>query len=368
MARATIRHVAEQAGVSTATVSRYLDGHRYISGKTKRQVQQALKKTGYDAHNRYKGNGNQKRTDNVGLLLLKEQRDFLRLPLFSQFLLAFDEVLAEEGMHLVIAHVSQDLPLPRTVSSERMDGMVLVGDVQVRPEWDLRNAIRVFGPVDGRFPSLPGTDVVTCDYVRGGWLAAAYLIERGHERLGYLNPWPGHRELNMIGEAFRDYGRRSGCAVEILAPQATSNGGVFSRDVLNPYRSGAIVDRLVAELLSLPGEARPTGLHVANDEVATLVYRSLAEHGVKVGEDVDIISRDNEGLFLSQLSPRPSSIELGCREIARQALNRILYHVSHPEAGHGLWTLVPPSVAEGEIVWQGGQASRLVVESVRMSD
>jgi len=357
MARSTIQKVAKKAGVSTATVSRCLDGHPYISEKARRRVRQAIEETGYDARSRYKANGNRKRTNNVGLLLPKEQNDVLRLPLNTQLFMVLDQALAREGMHLVVAYVSREQPLPPTVCSDRLDAMLFTSVLlPLNPEWDMFNPIRMRGPVDSSPHCSQWNDIITCDYVRGGRLAADYLIKRGHHRLSYFNPWPTHRSLRIIGQAFNDYGRQSGAEVVVLP--VDRDPGLLSEDILNPYRSLSVVEKLVDQMLSLPVGERPTGLHVANDEIALLVYRSLAEHGVEVGKDIDIISRDNEEPFLATLSPRPASIDINCAMLVEQTVNRILYRLSHPETPQGLSILVPPTIAEGEIVWQEGHGAR----------
>jgi len=355
MVNGTIKHVAKEAGVSTATVTRVLDGYKHVSEGAKIRVELALVKTGYNLQRRYKANGNhRKRANNVGFLLLQEDRDLLRLPVFSQLLLALDQVLAEEKMHLVISHVSEGEPLPATVNSERMDAMLLFGRLTgvESPQWDLFNPILLFESVAmSRIRFLGWADCITSDCVMGGRLAANYLLDRGHQRLGYLNPWPMHGPLKLAGESFQDVVRQSGAEMVTLSPGESHKEELDTHDLLNPYRSWLVVKRMVEGLLALPSGDRPSGLYVANDEVTTLVYRSLAEHGVEAGRDIDIISRDNEEPFLATLSPRPASVDLNCEEIARQVVNRILYRLRYPMSPRGLRVLVPPKLAAGEIEW-----------------
>ena len=48
MARATLKDVAQEAGVSSATVSYILNGKRSISEETKARVMEAIKKLDYE--------------------------------------------------------------------------------------------------------------------------------------------------------------------------------------------------------------------------------------------------------------------------------------------------------------------------------
>ena len=61
----TIRHIAELAGVSIATVSRVVNGHADVSDRTRETVQRVIRERGYPAGGRSRGT----RTGQIGVMV-----------------------------------------------------------------------------------------------------------------------------------------------------------------------------------------------------------------------------------------------------------------------------------------------------------
>jgi len=69
---------------------------------------------------------------------------------------------------------------------------------------------------------------------------------------------------------------------------------------------GAISFRQFAE-----EKSRPDGLFIGNDLTTSQVYPLLAQHGIKIGTDLKLVSCDAEEARLSGMHPRPASIDIG---------------------------------------------------------
>lgn len=92
-----IRQIALAAGVSTATVSRVLNGSDTVSPSTRSRVADILKQTGYRPNAAAKALATN-RTRTIAAIV-----PTLRHSIFAVFLDAFEEGLAEKGYNLVIA-------------------------------------------------------------------------------------------------------------------------------------------------------------------------------------------------------------------------------------------------------------------------
>lgn len=88
-----------------------------------------------------------------------------------------------------------------------------------------------------------------------------------------------------------------------------------------------LAERLCAE------RQRPTAVFVPVDRVTVHVHRELERRGIAVGTEVELLSCDNEAELLSLVRPRPVSVDLNREEIARLAVERLLWRMRH-----GTWS------------------------------
>ena len=101
-------------------------------------------------------------------------------------------------------------------------------------------------------------------------------------------------------------------------------------------------------MMQIPQQERPTGLHVVDDEIALSVYHELKKIGVKPGVDIEIISCNNDEEFLSKMDPRPATMDLNVDEIARRAVDKLIYRIKNPDALAGITVLVPPRLVPAD--------------------
>ena len=102
---ATIRDVAEKAGVSTSTVSRVLSGAETvipISGDTRERVQQAARELGYRPHPSARALSG-KATNLLGVIV-RELGD----PWFAQLIETISGAAREHGYDLVLGNAKRD--------------------------------------------------------------------------------------------------------------------------------------------------------------------------------------------------------------------------------------------------------------------
>jgi DNA-binding LacI/PurR family transcriptional regulator len=90
--------------------------------------------------------------------------------------------------------------------------------------------------------------------------------------------------------------------------------------------------------------ARPEGVFISRDGDTVQLQPMLQQIGVKVGQEMTVVSCDNDDVRLSMLNPRPASIDLCAEEIGRRALNRLIGRIRKPEE-HPVRILIVPRVA-----------------------
>jgi DNA-binding LacI/PurR family transcriptional regulator len=126
--RPTIRDVASEAGVSYGTVSRVLNGGRWVSDDAEAAVHAAIKKTGYRVNPHARSLATQ-RTNCVALLLTEPQDLLFEDPNFSTLMRSAAPVLADQDYSLILIMASTEAEQRRAldfVTAGHVDGVLLV--------------------------------------------------------------------------------------------------------------------------------------------------------------------------------------------------------------------------------------------------
>jgi len=331
-----MKDIATKAGVSETSVCLALNGHPRVSKAMSEKVLKVARDLGYEHRRRRctrssRGIG----TGYVGLLYVGLPRELTNLPFFARFVTCLESHLTAEGLQLLLSQVPDPNVLPKNVRASRMDGAFLLGRDPDPAIMDALEELRTVG-VFGR--PYPGLDWVTTNATEHGRLAGEYLLQRGHRRLAFLNPDRAHDVFAEYGRSFQETVRSHDReALMLIAEKAYLDPAFWTRQ---NYRK--IIEELLQQYFSTPAKERPTGMYVANDEIALVTYQALADHGIHAGSDIEIVSNDNDKSLLSVLTPRPATVEPHYDEIARRAVGKLLYRIEHPDAPLGAQLLIPP--------------------------
>jgi len=188
--RATLRDVAEAAGVSVSTVSAVLNGgsgNILFSEETAKRIHQQVDRLGYQVNQ----NGRRLRrgkSDTIGVVL-----DDLSIPFMAEMIHAMGRSLDERGLSLVLF----DLPdmqrardrLETLFKNSRVDGVILGGSAQSIPFKDIRSLDDLGFPIVTVEHCVPDSDIpsVELDNYLGGKLAVERLLREPADRLLVLS-------------------------------------------------------------------------------------------------------------------------------------------------------------------------------------
>lgn len=279
--RPTIDDVAEAAGVSRGTVSRVLNGGRWVSQDAKAAVDAAIRKTGYRVNPHARSLATN-RTGSVAFLLTEDHQLLFEDPNFSMLLTGAAQALAERQLSLVLIMAGSAAEQERAlayIEAGHVDGVLLVS---------AHSGQRLISDiVDSKVPAI------ACGIPLGF-----------QKRLGYVaaDDLEGARE--MVAH-LRGLGRTR--IATIAGPEDTP-GGVTRLEGYRLELGEAFDDRLVrhgdygrasgeaamSELL----EADPTidAVFVANDRMAAGAIDALRTAGRRVPEDVAVGGFDDSSI------------------------------------------------------------------------
>jgi len=308
-----LEEVARRAGVSTATVSRVLNGIDVVRTATKERVLRAAADLEYhpNLHARTLAGG---KSRTIGMIASNIEN-----PFFLDIYMALEDSAHARGYEVVIANTGYDShQLARCVSlmiGRRVAGLaVVVSEMDQSLISQLKRAgiPAVFydvGPVEDRLFNI------RVDYRHGIQAVVAHLHSLGHRRFAFAGH---HSSLGPTSEresAFVD-------AVQACSPAAT-HFSVLATDSLDGGR------RAASDILS--SGFSPTAIVCVNDFMAAGVLRELNRRGIRVPADISVTGFDN--IQLSEyLTPPLTTVHIPRARIGKLALEILVQTLPRPES------------------------------------
>jgi DNA-binding LacI/PurR family transcriptional regulator len=310
--RITLDDVAQLAGVSSQTVSRVVNNHRYVSEDTRRRVMDAIRKLDYRP-NRAARNLVTRRSCMLGIITFG-------LHHFgpAQMVNNVERTAKERGYGVNFSTINTMAPDEIHAAIENLGGRAVDGLVLVTPTVGVsyEALVRICGDIPFvQIDTELGAQVpsVVIDQRHGSHLVAQHLINLGHSQIceisGPLDWFGAQARHESWQETLLAAGLEPGLSV---AGDWTARGG---------YEAGR---RL------LDHRVRFTGLVVANDQMALGAIRALREQGWRVPEDVSVVGFDDipEAAFFD---PPLTTVRQNFAALGEQSVDYLVALIDNPE-------------------------------------
>ena len=269
--RVTVEDVARRAGVSTATVSRTINGTARVADETLRRVNEAIDELGFRPTPAAQ-NLRQRRTRTIALVT-----PTMLNPFFPELVAGVHPELRARGYSLLVIDTQEpEQEAVRAADSRIVDGVLLVASTG-EPLRSLRTPRDVPMVAIDRKPSMLDVDVVQCDNRAGARAVVEHLLACGHRRIAHIR---GPLGLDVAEERARGY-RDALAAHGVPFTDSLVSTGSFDED------SGYAAAN---ELLGRPHP--PTAIFAANDLMAIGALAAVHEHGVRIPQDVAVSGFD----------------------------------------------------------------------------
>ncbi|MBA4783156.1 MAG: LacI family DNA-binding transcriptional regulator [Rhizobiales bacterium] len=309
--------VAQVARVSPATVSRALNHPNLVSPKTRKRVEDAIRKTGY-IRNRAAQAMHGRRSATIGLVV-----PTMNFSIFAELVQSFNDAVTELGFTLLLATHRYDLKteyqLLRKFLEHRVDGLALIGLDHNVDTYKLIETQNVPAIAAWSYSDHSAISCVGSDNGEAGRVAARHILSLGHRRIGFVfPPTEGNdrarsRQAGVI-ETLRSAG------VEV--PEAWAVRSLYS-----------IAQSKAACLDLLQKPHPPTALICGNDIIAQGAIYAAMECRMRVPNDLSIMGiGDFAGS--SDMVPALSTIRIPAQKIGLQAgshlIESIINHDQRP--------------------------------------
>ncbi|MEF3303939.1 catabolite control protein A [Paenibacillus sp. GYB003] len=273
----TIYDVAREAGVSMATVSRVVNNNPNVKPQTRKKVFEAIDRLGYRPNAVARGLAS-KKTTTVGVVIPDISNS-----IFSEVTRGIEDIANMYHYNIILCNADKkkekEIRVINTLLEKQVDGLLFMGGTVTEDHIQAFKTssvpIVLCGTTDDK-DLIPSVDI---DHEAAAYDAVKLLIGQGHTRIGMISgtlqdPANGFARYQGYKKALEEAG--------MTVTEELVRVGNYR------YESGYEMMKYFLDLSS-----RPTAIFAATDEMAIGAIHAIQDQGLKVPEDVSVISVDN---------------------------------------------------------------------------
>jgi len=304
---ATIKDIAQTAGVSPATVSRVLnyDKSMSVSDETRKKIFDIAEQLNYKKSNRQKKTASQ--THRIAIVEWYTELEELDDLYYYSIRLGIEKKAQELGYDIVRIFNNDSLS-----QLEQIDGIIAIGKFSSKQVKELEQYSPALLFVDSDTLDQ-GHSCVTTDFEHAVTHVLDHFLQQGIREIGMI----AGREETADGTTSLDDPRLA-CFCRYLSDkglyqQAYVKIGKFSSE------SGY---QLMKDMIDEQKEQMPKAFFIASDALSVGALRALQEAGIAVPQDVQIISF-NDTSIAKYVYPPLSTVTVFTEEMGKQALQML---------------------------------------------
>jgi len=324
--RVTIKSIAEELGISVASVSRALNGKGEVGPALEKRILQKADELGYIANYSARSLKHQK-TNLIGVLVPDTFN-----PFFAHFVTKIEELLYDSGYEILLSTTRESLEKEREyleiMVSKNVTG-ILAAPVDRTGNISIYKRVKAMDiPIVFFDRNVEGLDLsrVNVDNRSAVYKIVRYLYRKGHRRIAFVESVPntsmGEERLAGYREAIKDFGLSEEFSLERF--------GLF---IENDVKSQA------AEILS----HRPTALITGNLVITKAFLQALKTLRIKIPQELSLVSFDDIE-WLEVTSPPITAFRQPIESLAMNAVALLKREMKNNESNSQI------VVVEGELI------------------
>jgi len=310
--RATIRDVARHAGVSVATVSRYLNNSPLIAPESVEKVRLSIQELNYEPNFMARSLGSQQ-SRTVALLVDDTNPETYGNENFLKTQYGIEHALADHGYYLMIlslAGPNRDKALRKLTLEHRVDGVLLPAQLAKKTTCQFLAENNVPHVIIGR-RAAENASWLDLDNVMAGRIATEKLLQAGAQDVRFVG---NGLEKVFVSERYTGY--RDAMRAAGLNQAADS--------ACQRPASAAEGAALIAAETRLPD-----AYVVSDNETAFGMLRALRERGVAVPQTVQVVSFD-DGVVARLSDPPMTVVDIDVFQLGIQAAGMLYAQLQTP--------------------------------------
>jgi DNA-binding LacI/PurR family transcriptional regulator len=308
----SIKQISAQSGYSVATVSNVLNNKKGVNVQTSRKIIEAAESLGY-----FQDHGMQC----IKVLVYKKNKHIVTdTPFFSSLISGIEKECRANGYETSICHIDTRDPdyinyAEQILNDHALGLLVLATEMSSEDVMLVKKSMSPTVLIDSYFYEAT-MDTVMIDNVGSAFQATTFLIDNGHNHIGYL-----HSSVDIRNFYFRRLGfeRAMDEAHLALKPEWVYH--------ISPTMDGAYRD-MIHYLGQMSGKQLPTAFFADNDIIALGSMKALKEQGFQIPGDISIIGFDDLP-FSKAFSPSLTTIKVSTHEMGKSAVRLLLNKIEN---------------------------------------
>ncbi|GAB6926581.1 LacI family DNA-binding transcriptional regulator [Paenibacillus sp. JCM 10914] len=321
---ATIRDIANLAGVSPSTVSRVLNADPSLSvlEETRRKILSAAEQLQYKMSQRRQANQAAQLKDyKIGLVIFCSEQFELEDSYYLSIRLQIEKEFNQLGLHITrtirwVNHESYE-------SLAGLDGLIVIGKFEFDPYnlyfSRIQNVVFVdYSPDEDRF------DSVVVDFDKVTRMALDHLIGLGYTKIGlissrdFINRFGSNSGTDSVDQrqsSFESYMKHK----NLYLPEHVHIGHNFSMSTGYQLMKEAIAKQDL-----------PEAFLIGSDPMAIAAERALKEAGLKVPKDIAMVGIDDIEMA-SYANPPLTTVKIYTEQMGQSAVKMLLERIDGRE-------------------------------------
>ncbi len=310
----SLNKVAEEAGVSIATVSRVINDSPGVNPETRMKVQQVIKELKYTPSRVAKRLRNRNASGNLLGALIPD----IQNPFYMEVLRGIEDVAYENKYALIMCNFSQDEKKEKLyldiLQSESIDGLIAAPTNE--HDQEVISLVKTGLPIVCVDRGLSGVDVdvVLVENQKGAFTAVDHLAKAGYKRIAYISGLPQIPSSQQREQGYLD--------------ALSANGLAIDRNLIkygdSRHESGV---KLCEELLNYSDP--PDAIFTGNNLITLGALETIHKKGLKVPGQIAIIGFDDMYWAIS-LNPPLTAVRQPAYEIGRRAAEQLILRINDP--------------------------------------
>ena len=313
---ASIKDVAEKAGVSISTVSNVINGTKYVSDELKYKINKVIKELEYEV-NPVARSLKSKKTMTIGVVITNINRIF-----FPQVIKGIQDGAAKYGYSLTFFNTNDKFEdekrFVQMLESNWVDGIILDSVADIKNEDYFKN-ISLLGNIKKRIPVVSlerrvdnyGIDSVVINNYKGGSMAARHLLDCNCKKFVHFT---GPLTSSIAQDRLNGY-------MDELKKEGLDTSDVrIAEGDYSPLSGYHAMKQLLLDGIDIDG------VFAANDQMAIGAIKAILESGLRIPEDVKVVGFDNT-FVASIVEPSLTTINVPKYKMGKEAIDTLMNRI-----------------------------------------
>ena len=310
-----IKDVAKKAGVSVTSVSRVLNGGKYVRDEIRERVLKTVEEMGYTPSSIARSLVLRK-TNMIGVIIPDLTSSF-----HSTILSSIEEVASRNSYSILVSNIAEDIEKEKMYLNDfkqmRVSGIIVMHE-KVNPE-----IIQIFNTMEMPivFSSVKPKGVnnftsIVINNTKASYDATKYLIDLGHRQIAFIGG-----DMNDITSGQERYNGFM---------SAMEDNGIKVEENFVKFGDYKVNDGYAKMNEILKKKPYPTAVFAASDDMAVGAMNAIFDHGLRVPDDISVMGFDGSN-FTEFIRPKLTSMEQPIRELGKLSVELLIRQINNQD-------------------------------------